>query len=306
MLRFGRKVIGYAAVATAIFLLLNVALTVVLFASHGALPRLAADAKRLSAAGPRDRRDPVQAFNALYGETIGRDPDAPRMRNWLDRALSRAGPVVFDQTMADYALHRYGQIDARVLPPGVYVGARAIGPDERPVVVVSKHLVHYGFFVRHSFILVVPPPTPDGHPPAVALSAGLKKDFVTDRPLPDPYALHATVHPYAPGEYDFPNEGQAIHELFRLSSNPGRAASARSRLERAAHAIQASDMNYRLVSRNSNTVIGSVLRASGALSDGEEAALGRWPIALRTAGVSFDLKPAPSSPRGTIPAASKK
>lgn len=282
-----RKVLGFAAAAVALVALVSVVLTVALLASSGQLNRLVDDVRRLRAAGQWTDLDAQAAFASVYGDVLGTRPDPPRLHSYYEQALSREGPVVFDQAMAAYALDRYGQVDSRVLPAGVYVGMRSIGPDHPPLVGAAKYIFHYGFFPRHSFLLVVTPPAQGRHRQAVTLSAGPKEDFVPA--AEDGMAAYAIVHPYRPGEYDFPNEGQAIHELFLLSSDAAAAERAAQRLETAARVFQESGTGYRLVSVNSNTVIGCLLRRSDAVSPRQEAALGEWPVALRAIGVSFKL-----------------
>ena len=288
-LRLGRRLLVWASAAAALFVVVNVALTATLFASSGSLDRFGDDMRRLRAADQWPALEPVADFNRLHGASMGSNADGASIRAHLERAMQQEGPLVFDQTLAAYALHRYGQVDARVLPPGVYVGARAIGPPKPPWVNVTKYVSHFGFFPRHSFVVVVPPPSARGHEGAVAFSAGPSDQFV--RPKPPRQTVYAIVHPYAPGEYDFPAEDQAVHELYRVSSDPKAAARAGAALEAAAARLRRAGIEYRLVRHNSNTVIGCLLRGSEALTPAQEAALGRWPIGIRSIGIGFHLPP---------------
>lgn len=272
-----------------VFAFVNVILNLAFFAATDAFVRVTGDARRLAAADGWARLDARTRFNRLYGEDIGRNASDAQIRRHFERAFRTGGPVVFDQVMAGYALVRNGQVDARTLPPGVYIGTRAIGPDRPPLVAVTKYLADYAFFVRHSFLLVVPTPSPDGrYGRAVSFAAGLKRDFLPSART-DRMVLYATLHPYHRGGFDFPNEGQAIHELHPLSFDPAVIAAAPARLEAAAAAIQAAGMDYRPITQNSNTVIGCLLRASGALGGAEEETLNDWKVGLRALGVDFDL-----------------
>lgn len=276
------------AAGLALLLLVNVGLNLVFFVAADAAGRTTLDARRLQLSGPRPQVQPADTFNRLYAEAIARSPPLSTIRARFQHELEAGGPIVFDLPTAAYALERAGQVDARVLPAGVYLGTRAIGPDKRPQVMVTKYLAHYGLYARHSFILVVPAQRSDGgYDQATSFAAGLERDFLAR--TPQRMQLYATLHPYAHGGFDFPNEGQAIHELFPLSADPVVTAGAPAKLRHAALAIQAADMDYRLIRQNSNAVIGCLLRASGVLGGREESILNDWRVGLRALGIDFDL-----------------
>ena len=288
MLRLSRKLAVAVAAGLALLLLVNVGLNLAFFVATDAGGRATLDAGRLQLSGPQLQAQPADTFNRLYSEAIARDPPLSTIRARFQRELETGGPIVFDLPTAAYAVDRAGQVDARVLPAGLYLGTRAIGPDKRPQAVVTKYLAHYGLYARHSFILVVPARRPDGgYDRAMSFAAGLERDFLAR--TPQRMQLYATLHPYARGGFDFPNEGQAIHELFLLSADPAVVAGAPAKLRHAALALQAADMDYRLIRQNSNTVIGCLLRASGVLGGREEAILNDWRIGLRALGIDFDL-----------------
>lgn len=286
---FGRRLVASLSGAVLLFALVNLSLNMALISATGASSRLVKDRERLAAADRWEELEARSKFNDLYADSIGPNASNEQVRRYFDTAFRTRRAVVFDQVMAGYALARNGQVDARTLPPGVYVGARAIGPDTSPLVVVTKYVSNYAFFVRHSFVLVIPSPSEGGdYGRALSFSAGLKSHFEPAAPN-DAMVLHATLRPYHLGGYDFPNEGQAIHELYPLSFDPAVIAAAPARLERTAVAIRAAAMGYRPITRNSNTVIGCLLRASGALEGREEAALNDWKLGLRALGIDFDL-----------------
>ena len=282
-----RSLVGWPMAAVLVFLLVNIGFNLLFLVTTGDVERAWLDARRLAAAEPWERLDAEAAFAAVYGQPDGTAAAADRLSADFARRLRQGAPLVFDQATAAVVIERYGQVDARVLPVGVYVGLRTIGPDTGGLSELTRYPAQYALLARHAFILIVPPPSEEGWPMATSFAAGLTKDFVPGSN--DSTTMYATVHPYDVGGFDFPNPGQAVHELFPLSVDVARVRAAPARLETAAAAIRAAQMPYGLFTRNSNTVIGCLLRASGALDGREEAFLDDWRLGIRAWGLDFDL-----------------
>ncbi len=163
-----------------------------------------------------------------------------------------------DQALVDYIQLRWGAIDGRTLPAGVYVGARAIGPDTPPLSHFTKYLAQYGLYARHGYVLVVPAPQQGIGP--VEYSASRVSDFIQDPS--DPHALMIRPEPFQSGAYDFPGPGQGVHELFRLSADPQTIRQSIGELTRLAGNLRATGARYELFRQNSNTVLARLIHAN--------------------------------------------
>jgi len=217
------------------------------------------------------------AFAALYGDALGKEPSAAEIHDWFADEAER-GVFLLDHVMADHILRRFGRIDARTLPSGVYVGAHALGPDGDPWVGATKWPAHYLMFPRHAYILVVPETGP-----AIVFSASQNAKF--DPALPDGDRLGARMATYDPDAYDFPSSGQALHEMTLITDDPARVAGAPAALEQARQALDASGLRYGLLAPNSNTVVGCILEASGEISRAQRS---RILLAVRAPGIGAD------------------
>lgn len=153
-----------------------------------------------------------------------------------------------------------------------------MGPDGLPFVPVTKFLAHYLLFVRHAYILVVP-----GTGPAVAFSASQNKQFDADAGRPN--LLLAEMVPYAPGAYDFPSSGQALHDMTLITREPEAVEAALARLEQAQNRLAARRIQYGLLAPNSNTVIGCILEDAGAVTREQRSAM---ILAFRAPGYGAD------------------
>ena len=258
---------GAIVAVVLLFAAVNLAATAVYLAGEHESGRWGGDARRLALSGaPARGRDAEARVRRLYGRSLGPAPDEAAIRRHLERQASRGGPMVLDQALTDYVLSRWGRIDGRTVPPGVYVGARAIGPDTPPLSPVTKYLAQYALFSRHGYVLVVGAPEDGGQP--LEFSASRASDFVAKPPHPHQLMIHP--EPFQPGAYDFPSRGQAVHELFRLSDDPEVVRSTGPELRRLAEALRATDARYELFRQNSNTVLGCMLRASDLHRDSFE------------------------------------
>lgn len=195
-----------------------------------------------------------QAFDAIYGREMGDDPTAADIHTHFERA-SEGGTFLLDQVMIDRMQAINGRIDSRVLPPGIYVGAHALGPDGAPMVWITKWLAQYLLFPRHAYILVVPQ---EGE--AIAFSASQEGKFPGDTDAPD--RLSARIGPYDDAAYDFPSSGEALHEMTIVSRDPAVIAAAPARLDLARRELEAKDETYGLLAPNSNTVVGCILEGA--------------------------------------------
>ncbi|KQY96532.1 hypothetical protein [Brevundimonas sp. Root1423] len=214
------------------------------------------------------------AFEAVYGQRLGSRPAAADIRAYFSREASR-GIFLLDHVMADHIVARFGRIDGRTLPSGVYVGARALGPDGAPWVGVTKWPAHYLMFPRHAYILVVPESGP-----ALVFSASQNAKFDPD--LPEGNQLGAQVTTYDREAYDFPSSGQALHEITLITDDPAQVAAAPAALERARAALDARNLRYGMLAPNSNTVVGCILEASGAISREQRS---RILLSIRAPGI---------------------
>ena len=224
---------------------------------------------------PADGQDVSHnAFAAVHGDDLGSEPSAEDIRHHFARQAEQ-GVFLLDHVMADRILERFGRIDGRTVPMGIYVGAHALGPDGDPWVRVTKWPAHYLMFPRHAYILVVP-----ARGPAIAFSASQNAKFDPD--LPDGDRLGARIALYDPDAYDFPSSGQALHEMTLVTNDPARVAAAPADLARARAELDASGLRYGLLAPNSNTVVGCILERSGAMTAEQRS---RILLAIRAPGI---------------------
>ncbi len=162
--------------------------------------------------------------------------------------------------MVDRMQDLNGRIDSRVIPPGIYVGAHALGPDDAPLVWVTKWMAQYLLFPRHAYILVVP-----AQGEAVSFSASQEGKFPGETATPD--RLSARLSLYDDQAYDFPSSGEALHEMTIVSRDPAVIAAAPTRLDGARRDLEAENLTYGLLAPNSNTVVGCILEGAGLMSD---------------------------------------
>ena len=218
------------------------------------------------------------------------------MRAYFERQIADDGPLVLDQVLADYIVARWGTIDSRTFPPGVYVGARAIGPDRPPLSWVTQYLAQYALYPRHGYVLVVD--SASGAGPPTEFSASRASDFVDDPP--DPHRLAIKPEPFQPGAYDFPGRGQAIHELFRLTDDPDTIRKTGPELTDLANGLEATDARYELFRQNSNTVLGCMLQASELHRDNFERLRQDRLVSLRLLAIDRPLWGQPHDHRAQV------
>ncbi|MDY6923303.1 MAG: hypothetical protein SWI22_05005 [Pseudomonadota bacterium] len=260
-----------------LFALVNLTLSLTTFRGGDPLDRMVDEVRGLWFS-PADG-DPVsaEAFVSVHGEDLGTAPAAADIRAHFTRK-AEGGVFLLDHVMADHVVRRFGRFDSRTLPPGIYVGVHALGPDGDPWVRTTKWPAHYLMFPRHAYLLVVPESGP-----AVAFSASQNAKFDTDRP--DGGDLGARVTAYGPDAYDFPSSGQALHEMTLITDDPGRVAAAPAALARVEADLKARGLQYGLLAPNSNTVVGCVLEASGAITREQRS---RILLAVRAPGIGAD------------------
>jgi hypothetical protein len=199
-----------------------------------------------------------RGFRVIHGGKLGPDPDAGDLRAHFE-AAAQGGTFLLDQVMIDRMQAVNDRIDSRVMPPGVYIGAHALGPDDAPLVHVTKWLAHYLLFPRHAYILVVPE---EGE--ALVFSASQNGKFPGDTDSPN--RLSARLTPFDDSAYDFPSSGEALHEMTIVSRDPDVVADAPSALDEARRRLEALDQPYGLLAPNSNTVVGCILDDAGLMS----------------------------------------
>ncbi len=256
------KWVVIVAEGTAGFILLfavaNLVLSLSTFRGEDPLKRTAHELGVLWFSTPDGQPTSERAFEVIHGQTLGDDPDTAEIRAHFE-AAARGGTFLLDQIMVDRMEAVNGRVDAAVLPPGVYVGAHALGPDKPPLVWVTKWLAHYVLFPRHAYILVVPETGP-----AWAFSASQEGKFPGETDSPN--RLTARITPYTDAAYDFPSSGEALHEMTIVSDDPAVVAGALARLTRARDELEALDQPYGLLAPNSNTVVGCILEEAGLIS----------------------------------------
>lgn len=248
---------GLAGVV-ALFLACNLALSLSTFRGENPAARTAHELGVLwfSTTGETPTSD--EAFRIIHGGEVGDDPTAADIRAHFERA-SEGGTFLLDQVMIDRIQAINGRVDSRVLPPGVYVGAHALGPDDAPLVWITKWMGQYLLFPRHAYILVVPA---EGE--ALAFSASQKGKFPGATDAPD--RLSARLTPYDDDAYDFPSSGEALHEMTIVSRDPAVVDAAPAALDAARLQLEAEDRTYGLLAPNSNTVVGCILDGADLMS----------------------------------------
>ncbi|WP_309627183.1 hypothetical protein [Brevundimonas sp.] len=241
-----------------LFLATNLALSLSTFRGEDPASRTAHELAVLWFSTTGDTPTSAQAFRVIHGGDVGDDPTTADFRAHFERA-SEGGTFLLDQVMVDRIQAVNGRIDSRVMPPGVYVGAHALGPDDAPLVWMTKWLAHYLLFPRHAYILVVPE---EGE--ALAFSASQAGKFPGDTDAPD--RLSARLAPYDDNAYDFPSSGEALHEMTIVSRDPAVVADAPAALDRARRDLEALNEPYGLLAPNSNTVVGCILERAGLMA----------------------------------------
>ncbi|WP_296165444.1 hypothetical protein [uncultured Brevundimonas sp.] len=260
-----------------LFAVVNLTLSLTTFRGSNPPDRMVDEVRGLWFSPADGRGVSAEAFVAVHGEELGPDPSVEAVRGYFEREADQ-GVFLLDHVMADHILKRFGRIDSRTLPSGVYVGAHALGPDGDPWVRITKWPAHYLMFPRHAYILVVPE---EG--PAIAFSASQNAKFDPD--LPDGDRLGARIAVYDPDAYDFPSSGQALHEMTLITRDPVEVAAAPADLERARAELDASGLRYGLLAPNSNTVVGCILERSGAMTAEQRS---RILLAVRAPGIGAD------------------
>jgi len=268
-----------------LFAVINLALSLSTFRGEDPLRRTAHELAVLWHSVPDDRAPDPDAFVAVHGRALGDDPDAAAIRRHFEQA-AQGGTFLLDEVMVDRMEAVNGRIDARVLPPGVYVGAHAQGPDDAPMVYATKWLAHYLLFPRHAYILVVPQ---DG--PALTLSASQNAKFPGT--TENPNRLTARVGPFNDQAYDFPSSGEALHEVTVVSRDPAVIAAAPAALEQARRRLDDLDVGYNVLAPNSNTVVGCLLEEAGLMSGEVRSSM---LLAMRAPGIGGAC---PSSVQGS-------
>ncbi len=270
-------VIGVQA-AVGLFLLfasVNLALWFSIDRTDGAVRQALWEVEALARSPLDGEQAPDSAFTALYGEVLGAEPDASEVRAYFEERSQR-GQFVLEHVMVQRMDAMNGGLDARVFPAGVYVGLRAMGPDEAPMVYVTRHLAHFMFFPRHAYILVVPE-----RGEATVFSASVNEKLDEDAEHPD--HLRAALQSYDEDAYDFPSSGQAVHLMTRISDEV--AGDAMDRLESAVARLEAAEVTYGVLAPNSNTVIGCLLEDAGVMTRAERS---RALLAVRAPGLGAD------------------
>jgi hypothetical protein len=264
---------GAVLAAVAILLLANLALYLVLFGPADGASRIAFEIRAVLAGRAMETgaATPEQAFTRLHRIA----PAA--FRGYVQSRVDRDEPFAVDAATVQVAIARHGKLDARMLPPGVYVGASPIGPDGWPWRILSTL-----FFPKHGYLLIVPPLEGDRYPEAVEATASLRRDF---RSGGDGDALFARVEPFRPGSFDFPRPGEPVHELHRLDVLPAGAGAIRARVETAAAQIRRRGREYRLFDHNSNSALACFMQAAG-FTEAQLRPLRRPAVRLRLPGLA--------------------
>ena len=250
----GQGLAGFVA----IFAACNLVLSLSTFRGDDPVARTAHELAVLWFSTANDSQTSAQAFDAIYGGEMGDNPTTADIRAHFEQA-SEGGTFLLDQVMVDRMQAINGRIDSHVLPPGIYVGAHALGPDDAPAVWVTKWLAHYLLFPRHAYILVVPE---EG--PAISFSASQEGKFGDGEGPGD--RLSARLFQFDDSAYDFPSSGESLHEMTIVSRDPAVVAAAPATLARARDELAAMDETYGLLAPNSNTVVGCILEGADLMS----------------------------------------
>jgi hypothetical protein len=185
------------------------------------------------------------------------------------------GEDPLSRTVHELRVLWFSQPDGAPMSPTAFptVYGRDLGPDDMPLVPVTKFLAQYLLFPRHAYILVVPESGP-----AIAFSASQNAKFGIDT---HPERLSAEIAPFDPNAYDFPSSGEALHEMTRITNDPARVASAVELLKGAQARLAAEGLTYGLLAPNSNTAVGCVLQGSRAITQQARSSI---LLALRAPG----------------------
>lgn len=270
----GQGMVGFVAV----FAVVNLVLSLSTFRGEDPLSRTVHELRVLWFSPPDGAPMSPTAFPTVYGRDLGPAPDTIAIHAFLERE-AEDGVFLLDHVMVDWILKLNGRIDARSVPSGVYVGAHALGPDDMPLVPVTKFMAHYLLFPRHAYILVVPESGP-----AIAFSASQNAKFGIDT---HPERLSAKIAPFDPNAYDFPSSGEALHEMTRITNDPARVATAVEMLKGAQARLAAEGLTYGLLAPNSNTAVGCVLQGSGAITQQARSSI---LLALRAPGFGAECE----------------
>ncbi|WGM31405.1 hypothetical protein [Brevundimonas sp. NIBR11] len=240
-----------------LFLACNLVLSLSTFRGEDPASRTAHELAVLWYSTPDGVPTSDQAFRVIHGGEVGDNPTTADIRAHFEGA-SEGGTFLLDQVMVDRMQAINGRIDSRVMPPGVYVGAHALGPDDAPLVWATKWMAQYLFFPRHAYILVVP-----AQGEAIAFSASEEGKF--PGPTDHPGRLSARLSLYSDAAYDFPSSGEALHEMTIVSRDPTVVAAAPAALDLARRRLEAENLTYGLLAPNSNTVVGCILEGAGLM-----------------------------------------
>lgn len=257
-----------------LFALANLTLSLSTFRGEDPIKRTAHELGVLWFSTPDGQPTSDRGFELIHGQNLGSDPSPAEIRAHF-QAAARGGTFLLDQVMVDRMEVVNGRVDGAVLPPGVYVGAHALGPDDPPLVWVTKWLAHYVLFPRHAYILVVPESGP-----AWVFSASQEGKFPGE--TDNPNRLTARIARYTEAAYDYPSSGQALHEMTIVSDDPAVVAGALARLTEARDRLDTLNQPYGLLAPNSNTVVGCILEEAGLMGrDRRRSIL----LALRAPGI---------------------
>lgn len=270
----GQGMVGFVALFAAV----NLVLSLSTFRGEDPLSRTVHELRVLWFSSPDGAPMSPTAFPTVYGRDLGPAPDTVTIHAFLERE-AEDGVFLLDHVMVDRILKLNGRIDARSVPSGVYVGAHALGPDDMPLVPVTKFMAQYLLFPRHAYILVVPESGP-----AIAFSASQNAKFGIDT---HPERLSAEIAPFGPNAYDFPSSGEALHEMTRITNDPARVATAIETLKGAQTRLAAEGLTYGLLAPNSNTAVGCVLQGSGAITQQARSSI---LLALRAPGFGAECE----------------
>ena len=270
----GQGLVGFVALFAAV----NLVLSLSTFRGEDPLSRTVHELRVLWFSPPDGAPMSPTAFPTVYGRDLGPAPDTMAIHAFLERE-AEDGVFLLDHVMVARILKLNGRIDARSVPSGVYVGAHALGPDDMPLVPVTKFMAQYLLFPRHAYILVVPESGP-----AISFSASQNAKFGIDT---HPERLSAEISPFNSNAYDFPSSGEALHEMTRITNDPASVATAVEMLKGAQARLAAEGLTYGLLAPNSNTAVGCVLQGSGAITQQARSSI---LLALRAPGFGAECE----------------
>lgn len=274
--------LGGVAGLTLIICLVNSVLALALFGPAEGVHRLRADWERILVAHQMtaEALSVDAAFQRVYGGDFGPEPTADQIHRYISRDLEADEPAVIDALLALYIHERFGAVDGRTVPAGVYLAAGPIGPNAWPGPLASHYLV----FPRHGYLLVVPPKRGGDWPTAYEATASLRQEF---RSSGDMDALYAEVQPYRPGAYDFPRPGEPVHDLVLLTADPAEIGRIEARLSSFSHRLDARSLSYKLLRRNSNSALACYLQVVGLAETVTSTVGARLLLRLRLPGLAL-------------------